>query len=107
LIVFGNDLKNKKVEVYGTIDFYRNTYRIIASDIIAPEVLGEQLPASYVSRDINLQSRLTNVDSSNSNSEAYLVMFGYSVIAFIIVLEVIRSRKKIIKYLKVRTKFNS
>lgn len=107
LIVFGNDLKNKKVEVYGTIDFYRNTYRIIASDIIAPEVLGEQLPASYVSQDINLQSRLTNVDSSNSNSEAYLVMFGYSVIAFIIVLEVIRSRKKIIKYLKVRTKFNS
>jgi len=94
-------VKGKNVNVTGTLDYYRNTFRIIEIEHFFASVEGvvnNNQPMSYPTTS----NYLIPQEYKEDYSKIYLVTFGYITLSIIFLFEIIRSRKTILKFVKSR-----
>lgn len=94
-----NLFKGDTVEVSGTLDYFRNAYRIIENERISPEVKGDSVLA-VEDRVITKANALIEQSFQEDYSKVYLVTFGYITLGIILMYELIKSRKSIKKFIK-------
>lgn len=92
--------KGENLKVFGTLDFYRNAYRLIEIERILPEVKGATIENQSLV-DIPKANGLIAQPFQEDYSRIYLVTFGYITLGIILVFELIKSRKIIAKFIRV------
>lgn len=92
--------KGENLKVFGTLDFYRNAYRLIEIERILPEVKGVTIENQSLV-DIPKANGLIAQPFQEDYSRIYLVTFGYITLGIILVFELIKSRKIIAKFIRV------
>lgn len=101
------NVKGKVINVNGTIDFYRGSFRVIEIETDFSQILGIQefvnTPISYTQKD-SLDFNKLIPTSNNTDYSQSLVIFGYVTIVFIIITELFRNRNQIKKYFNKKIK---